>query len=267
MGKDGWLFYYETLNDFLHKDILSDDEIEEIALQLQAAEQLCNEHGIEFLFVVAPNKNSIYPQYMPYLGGRHNPQNNVQMLFERLEEKNVSALNLIEPLRSRESLLYHKMDSHWNDLGAAVANDEILRALNRDNELFEHDYFEHWDYIVVYDFEADLYTMLYPKGTRMDANVQFLREFTYEYYTPMHTIRQMTIRTVSDGGHGTALVYRDSFGDALYRFMAESFDKTIFRRNFVLSLDMALEYDVDTVIIVMAERSIAHFSSYFRIDQ
>ena len=257
-GQGGWLYYNSTVNDFLNKDVLSEAKIEGIADKLEKFQLECSEKEINFLFVAAPNKNTIYPEYMPYLGESYSDKGNMELLFEKLSEKEVSHINLKEAFQNKNEILYHKTDSHWNNLGAAKAADEILKALNHKEEKFFSGSYE-----ILRNFEGDLYRMLYPKGEEKDENVVFSRKNTYSYNEPIKGADSMTIKTSCEGKSGSLLVFRDSFGNALYPFLAESFNEAVFLRRTPYSPNVSEEYDVDTIIIVMAERNLSQFDKFF----
>ena len=65
VGKDDWLYYGETVNDFLNIGTLSNRGINNIKNNLEIINDYCNQNNVKFVFMVAPNKNSIYPEYMP----------------------------------------------------------------------------------------------------------------------------------------------------------------------------------------------------------
>ncbi|MBR1456343.1 MAG: hypothetical protein IJ594_04175, partial [Oscillospiraceae bacterium] len=64
LGREGWLYYSSTLDDYTGQ-ALSDAQLRRIAQNLAAIQAYVEARGARFLFTVAPNKNSLYPQYMP----------------------------------------------------------------------------------------------------------------------------------------------------------------------------------------------------------
>ena len=70
LGKDGWLFYRDTSDDYLHRSTLSDRSIQGIARTLKLMQEYALQQGTSFLFTVAPNKNSLTSasEMMPDIG-------------------------------------------------------------------------------------------------------------------------------------------------------------------------------------------------------
>ena len=256
-GKGGWLYYKSTVNDYRGTNILEDSDIEEIADKLLEFQEECTKNGAKFLFVLVPNKSSVYPEYMPDSGKAYSEKGNRTALFDAMKNRGVSYIDLKKAFDSEAEILYHKTDSHWNNLGAAIAADEILTALGHEAEDFAGG-----NYVRVNDFEGDLHRMLYPKSDEKDENIKFSRENTYSYDAPIRGADSMIIKTTCEGKSDNLLVFRDSFGNALYPFLAESFGKSVFLRKTPYTVDLAVENEADTVIIVMAERNLYRFSEF-----
>lgn len=62
------------------------------------------------------------------------------------------------------------------------------------------------------------------------------------------------ITTVNDSGTGSLVMYRDSFGNALLPFLADSFTNAYFSRGVPYRLIDLDEHDADVVIVERAER-------------
>lgn len=258
-GRDGWLFYEGALHDFTGKNLLSDDEIQEIADNIKAAQDYANSEGAEFVFVVAPNKMEIYGENMPYYCVESGEDGNYEHLMAALEERGVNYTDLKAELRSAAKAsalpIYHKLDSHWNNMGASIAYASIMEKIS----------FEAWDYsaaeYTVQDiFDGDLYRMLFPRGTKKDAQVVFDRENGFYYTSNFRGSDDLIITTANDGGRGSVLMFRDSFGSALYPFAANDFERAEVSR--VLPYDLTDAGSYDLIIMEIVERNIANLLEY-----
>ena len=95
LGNEDWLFYDSTKDDFM--GICADEErIAYGAANLALMEEYVHGLGAEFTFVIAPNKNSLYPQYMPDYLPQGNTSNAV-LLTEQLDALDV-AIQICLPL-------------------------------------------------------------------------------------------------------------------------------------------------------------------------
>lgn len=249
-GTDGWLYYKDSLNDYLGDEILSDRAVYNIARTLRLMQDYVEEGGRKFLFAVAPNKNSLYGEHMPYYDRvKVSGQKNIDKLRLALEEQGVHYVNLHELFESRDEVLYHPRDSHWNNKGAALAAEAILDALGK-----EHASYEDAAYEVRKDYVGDLDTMLFPLAVTPDEEIYYTDAFTYEYEGEVESNFDPDIRTVCADGGGSLLMYRDSFGNALLPFFAEEYERARFTRGIPYYLDDMIFCKADTVIVERAER-------------
>ncbi len=249
-GKDDFLFFKETIDDYMGKTTMTDEDINAAADFLFEMYTSAKENGSKFLFVCAPNKNSIYPEMMPsrYIADMEN--RNIDRLYSELDERGVPYIDLRPILTEAkaEQLIYHKRDTHWNSEGARIAIEAISEKLS-----LEIDDFSAYEKTQVSDFSGDLDTLLYP-GKKMydsDTAYDFTGKFayTYAYSNPM----DMKITTRGDG-KGKLLMFRDSFANAMIPFFASSCKETLFDRSSPYNIDRHESYKADYVIVEIAER-------------
>ena len=131
-GKSDFLYYTETLEDFTGSS-LENGKLLSAARNLALMQEYVNSCGGDFLFTVAPNKNSLYPEYMPsaYENGHENA--NAVRLEQLLSAAGVSYADLFSAIGAENRLLYYRTDSHWNSEGAALGADTLLSALGRES--------------------------------------------------------------------------------------------------------------------------------------
>lgn len=252
LGTDGWLYFADTLPDYAGLDPMSDRELFSAARNLSLMAEYCESQGARFLFTVAPNKNSLYPERMPGLTASCEPHD-----AERLEAElarwglNANYLDLFSLFRGQEETLYFKTDSHWNGKGAALAADEINRALGRSSGYFDS------PFVPEESHKGDLYDMLYPAGGGLEEDQVYGGELSFEYDAPIRSAENLTIMT-HGGGEGSLLMFRDSFGNNLYLYLADSFDAALFSRSMPYRLDLAAQREADYVVAELVERNLRY---------
>ena len=253
LGKDGWLFYEETLDDYQAVNTMTEREVWAAARSLWLMQEYCGEKGITFLFTVAPNKNSLYGEYMPARFAEGDAAaRNISRLAEALEDLDVFYVDLYAVLSAEDEVLYRKGDSHWNTRGASLAGDAILEALEVEFEPF---YAGSWS--TVYEEIGDLYEMVYPTGTELDEDQSYDRAFTFTYVNAIRSTGDNRILTTSEGKSGSLVMYRDSFGNTLHTYLAEAFGSALFSRITPYDFTLLDSQAADTVIVELAERSLA----------
>lgn len=254
LGRDGFLFFNESLDDYTGEAAMTDGEIAAAASALDDMARYCAAHSARFLFVCAPSKATVYADMLPSRISAAQ-ESDLDRLYAGLSRLGVEYVDLRPALaEAKESaLIYHKRDSHWNGRGAAAAFGAVMTALGRDVPEFGEFHAEH-------TFEGDLDRLLYPGEVRYDDNeVQDMTGryiFTSAYSTPM----DMTIASRGEGV-GRLLIFRDSFANALIPYLASSFSEARFERANPYRLDLlggigSGGFAADTVIVEIAERNL-----------
>ncbi len=252
LGRDGWLYYAGTLDNYTGTDPLSDGEIKAMAENLALMAEYCNSQGAKFLFTVAPNKNSLYPEHMPPLP-HTSGENGAEKLLAALEGR-VPCLNLFSLFKEQEETLYYAWDSHWNNKGAALAADAVNHALERDSAYFSGPFQPTEGHL------GDLYAMLYPSGTELENDTSYAG-LDFSYNTPFRAPDDLVIDT-SSTRDGSLLMFRDSFGNALYPYLADSFGSAYFSRAADYRLFLAGERHAGFVVVELVERNLRYLLQY-----
>ncbi|RKJ41220.1 hypothetical protein D7X94_05340 [Acutalibacter sp. 1XD8-33] len=261
LGKEGWLYYAETLDDYTGADSLSPRQTWCIARSLKLAQDYVQSQGAAFVFTVAPNKASIYPEYLPD-GLSPAPSEYSAPLAEVLQEQDVQYASLFEPLRTMSGRseqsrslngepLYFALDSHWTNRGAALAHDVLLEALGLPSE-------DAFGKAGGYQPShlGDLYEMLYPASLRLDLEFAFDPPLDFQYARPIRDVDDLTIETASASENGPLLMFRDSFGNALHSLMAESFSTALFSRAMPYNLERMESIGTEYVVVEIVERNL-----------
>jgi Carbohydrate esterase, sialic acid-specific acetylesterase/SGNH hydrolase-like domain, acetyltransferase AlgX len=126
VGNQGWLFSRRSIEDYRKEACSGVPDIEQLVLELHAIESIIAASGRRFFFTVAPDKSTIYPEFVGFV-----PQNEScnRSRYDRLLEAIAARplkgfVRLDELLRSAKksaALLYDTSQADWNNLGALVA--------------------------------------------------------------------------------------------------------------------------------------------------
>lgn len=250
LGSDGWLYYGGTLNDYTGTNLLSDREIYSAARNLALVKEYAESQGARFLFTVAPNKNSLYPENMPSVTV-FSRERNAARLAAALEKQGVAYLDLFSVIGGEKETLYFTQDSHWNSKGAALGADAVNAALGRTSSYYEG------PFIAQPVHSSDLYGMLFPTGTWLEDDQVYGGELVFEYEAPIRSAENLTIMTTKEGG-GSLLMFRDSFGNLLYPYLADSFGSALFSRSTDYRLDLIAQRAADCVVVELVERNLSY---------
>jgi alginate O-acetyltransferase complex protein AlgJ len=134
-GKDDFFFYADdgAMDDYVTAAPFTPGELEVWRRALQDTQDWLEQQGITYLFVIAPDKHVIYEENMPDTIHRlHEEWRFDQVARYLAEHSTVHVLNLRRPLIEAKATerVFHRTDTHWNDRGAFVGYDAIMRRLN-----------------------------------------------------------------------------------------------------------------------------------------
>jgi hypothetical protein len=265
-GKDGWYFFAgdRLLDDFRGLMPLTDQQIISWKENLVGTRDWLAKRGIHYLLVVVPNKQTIYPEYLPDYFQKAKGTTRLQQVTEYLKKNSdVEILDLRTEFFNAKSKgrLYDKTGTHWNDYGAFVGYRKIMHKISQwfPKEQFKFDFYFH-------DTMAErpggeLLRMLGLDKTIKEM-VPVLKERHYcaqpvELNLEINNFHKMQDTTPFVKGCKDAtlrvLVFRDSFFNRLEPFFSENFQQVVYVWQF---------YDQETV-----ERLIDYFHPHIIIEE
>ncbi len=228
-GTDGWLFYAGegSLALFQRAVELDPDRLDAWRTQLAERVGRLNSLGAGYAFTVAPDKHTIYGEYMPgYLHRGRNPSPHDQFMT-MATANDLPVIDLRPALMAGKpsGQLYMRDDTHWNARGAYVAYRALMARLGREAlDLGDG------DFDMRPNGPGDLARMALidrleqVPATRAQALPCEVREVE-RVNDPSG--KATLIRTRCEGAAGKLVLYRDSFGDALLPFFAASFGEVV----------------------------------------
>ena len=254
-GRNGWLYFADTLNDFLGENLLNERELYAVVHNLRLMQEYVNFHGGNFVVAIIPNKNSLYPENMPanYWVGLENNWSNLRSL---MIEHEISFVDFFELLGAVEERTYFKRDSHWTNYGAMLGNQGLM-------EFMERDFIDYTNvpYEIRRNHVGDLDEMLFPLAYILEDNIYFLDIMTYQHVTEVVDYMDNWIQTFNPNGTGSILMYRDSFGEYILPFTANEFEHAYFSRYVPYNLSEVEHLRPEQVVIQRVERNIFMFAN------
>jgi len=135
VGQEGFLFYAaeQSIDYFRNVKPFTEPELAQWREDLEQRRDWLAERGIRYLVVVAPDKETIYPEFMPPALRPVRSESRLDQLFADLRLRSQVEVVDLRPalMRAKASgRVYHKTDTHWNDAGALVASREIIAGLH-----------------------------------------------------------------------------------------------------------------------------------------
>lgn len=136
-GKDNWLFlgdaHDKTVSKLKLKITPKDSETEAIKSVFAEVANAGIFSDTKVVLVIAPNKSSIYPEYLPD-DIVPSPKKYNSFFLDKLSA--VNNLTVYDPtddmlaLKNTEGILYYRTDTHWNNKGAFLAYSGLSKLLD-----------------------------------------------------------------------------------------------------------------------------------------
>lgn len=276
MGRNDWLFFRgdSVIDDFANTRLFNSRELETWREALERKRDRLASERINYLFVVAPNKHTVYAEMLPAGIEKVGNTSRLDQLLSHLEKhSDLEILDLravLAETKGKYQRIYHRTDTHWNHIGASVATKAIVETLRTrfpQDELriaadpeFRWKSFPGGDLAVMLGLEQEL---------REDKPVPVWRGGPCrKRITPdLGDINIKTKRPPDAFKCAQAsrrmLTIHDSFGNALIPHLAENFSESLFLRPKPSTSPDKLQqllrhYKPDLVLEIKVERSLGH---------
>jgi alginate O-acetyltransferase complex protein AlgJ len=249
-GKDGWLFYADdgAMEDYVSAVPFSNEALEIWRTTLQDTQDWLEAQGITYLFVLAPDKHTIYEEMMPDTIRRLHDEWRFDRLAEYLREHStVHVLDLGPALVEAKAheRIFHRTDTHWNDRGAFVGYEQIMRRLGAMQPGLQPLPRAAFDAQTTMTQGRDLAAMLGLAAAMSEEDLTLAprqRRCARVVEESVRDSKGAAARYVTEcdkPGLPRAVIYRDSFTTTLIPFLSEHFSRAVY----------LWEHDVDPSLI------------------
>lgn len=269
IGKKGWLFYNnksdgDPTGNYQQNILVTDNDLTKIHKNITKIASFLDSLQIALLIVVTPDKQSIYPEFMPSNYVIKNPYgkgtrtDQVISCLRDSTQAHILDLRtvLLEKKDNSKFPLFYKLDSHWNAWGAFYGYKEIMNALSfksRD----ESDY----EAIQKKKESGDLALALSKKHWIEENNIQMNPNFdvnvSHENSTNIYGVSLIGTPLIYHNENAALpklLMLRDSYAIELCRFLPQHFRESILLSTHRFSKEFIRKERPDVVIIEICER-------------
>jgi hypothetical protein len=228
--------------------------------------------GAHFIFAIPPDKEIVYSDDLPSWLQPQGDHTRRKAFMDSLTGTEVDVLDLAPALLqarpeadAKGETLYLKGDTHWNSLGALYAALAILKHINQQFEGVRAQRID--DYRIIPYLKTTQYDLARQLGltlTDTEYNVEPLGGWTTTesctHETP--TAAEFCTYTKEDSTLPRLLVYTDSFGVGVRRFLAESFGRAVF-----VNWWPAGQYTHETFPLDFIEKEKPNIFLYIRLER
>jgi hypothetical protein len=266
IGKDGWLFYRpdgdRDLIAFRGMNPLSEEELTAWQTLLEKRNAWLASRGIPLLVVMPPDKQTIYPEYLPPEYERVRPQSRLDQLVERLRQTHspVQFLDLRSALLAAKptGILYHLTDTHWNDSGAFVGYRVIISAVKAMLPKWNIIPRTRDDFVKgpVHREIGDLARMMDMPDQYRDQGFELTGKIPFAIPADLMNRQAFVIQDLNDPKKPSLVFYHDSFGIGLAPMLGPHFGRIAYAYFYEMNPAFILKEKPDLVIDEFLERNL-----------
>ncbi|HEX6863342.1 MAG TPA: hypothetical protein VF414_11030, partial [Thermoanaerobaculia bacterium] len=135
---DDWCFLGKSRENFRGVRPVRAEELEDLVARLRERRDFLRAQGVGYLYVIIPDKETIYPERTPATWRKLGPTRLEQLLARLEREPDLPVLDLRPALLAAkaedapEDWLYTRLGTHWNGRGAYAAYRAIIERLRQD---------------------------------------------------------------------------------------------------------------------------------------
>lgn len=260
IGKNDWLYFdnHNSLLDAMGQAIISDIQIDKLVNSFGKNWQKMRQANIDYLLVIAADKSSIYPEFLPKyikVKKQHRIDKFILALKHKYPDFPIIDLRPILLKAKKNEIIYHKTDTHWNRRGAHYAYVEIINKLavkypNLKPNL-RNKFKDKSDHMI----NGDIAQIMNSKAQNIDYNLEpnFVKKYYYnvkisnKYRQKYHKAK---LFNNIDKSLPRIFIYKDSFFDNLDAFIAQHFSYSLLINEFPCDLDYNIikQHNPDIVI-------------------
>ena len=263
VGKNGWLFYTgnNAISDYQGLGLAKQKDLQQLQQSLDKINVDLQQQGITLIVVIAPNKESIYPQFMPVEIHVFRKKSRIDQFVDYMQlygETNIIDLRPVMQDASKSQQIYFKTDTHWNQYGAYLAYREIFSSLSKVYPALQAYQLSDYEITLGNKSTRDLVNILGISNIE-EADWNFLPKFFSDVKginIPLGN-RNVQLTFTSDQTLPSIVIFHDSFFLSLSHFFEPHFNKMVlvpYPNEEVWNLKWIDQLEPDIVIIELAER-------------
>jgi len=268
IGRNGWLFYKSeeasdgwSINDYRGIIPASQEQLFQSQNILQNMTNILTRKGITFMVIIAPSKHSVYDKYLPDNIKRLTNQTRLDQLLKYIKQNSSLSIFDYRMLLKTAELpypTYYLTGTHLNQYGAFIVSAQILRELKP--------IYPNLGSLELSDFILTTVDNTIDKRLAQWISMDDeMKDFDIEFTSKKRLLAVDAKKNYSSDGSTFSkeipnsnlpklLVFCDSFGISLVKFLSEFFGKSVFLCSQNFNYETIDKEKPDIVIWETAER-------------
>lgn len=135
-GRDDWMFcnYDNSIAYYCGSNLMSEQQMKDKLSLMQKLQNICDSRGVQLQFMIAPNKEQVYSEYMPTYTIENSYKRVPEFIDYVKRNSSVKIIYPIDELCAAKSTMstYYKYDTHWNHYGSFIATQALYKEMGLD---------------------------------------------------------------------------------------------------------------------------------------
>ncbi len=237
-GDNGFYFLGNSFSDVIKESkgisFFSESQLGVIANNIKRIDADCRRRGIKLYVAIAPNKHTVYGQCLPVIKSEHATK--LEQVISRMDRNQIRIIDLKEDFHNyRDKRLFYLHDTHWNSFGGFLGYRTLMEKIVRDFPCIKVLSINDFKFGTLPSESNDLTRMLSMKI----PEDRVVMEPKFECNAGREKCRlpipggykrnpdEYEFRFVSHTRPLKALIFRDSFFEAMMPFIKESFGESV----------------------------------------
>jgi hypothetical protein len=247
VGKDGWFYFdnYNSLLDAAGQATISDELVERGVEHFAKNWKMVQQQGMDYLLIIAADKASIYPEFLPdYIkpASPHRIDKFLTALTKKYPDFPVLDVRPILLKAKEKEKVYQETDTHWNRRGAHGAYVEMMKMLAKKDPRFVANSRKKFNDVAKDYIRGDISDIM---GTN-NSNLNYELEPKFkETITKLEAsdeekkiFHNVTIYSNDNKNLPRLFVYQDSYFGDLFRFVSGHFSYAFYTNQYPCDVDL-----------------------------
>lgn len=275
IGQEGWLYFdrQKTIDDYRGINPFTEDELLKIRENLRRKKEELEKQGIAFMIFVAPNKHTIYPEYLPDTIKQITDRTRLNQIAELAQDSGFTFIDPRDELLSEKTKnrVYLVTGTHWNEIGAFIGYQKLANQAKTIfpaiNPRLRTDYREE-----ILNIPGNDLARLLSLESEMEEDIPLLRSIkpltqeggSFAFKDPNDDPdKKVKVREIKNSPWPRVLFFGDSFMNALVQFVGETFSRSVFVQSYKMEPEIVAAEKPDLVVLEIVERELGSFLNLY----
>ncbi len=269
VSENNWLVYTggPSLDDIQNTNQFSQSELAQLTDRVKSLCSRMTNIGTRLIIMIPPNKNTIYPEFIPPVIQLMNKGSRLDQFMAAWENTATCKVVDLRDALFRAKLdnqVYFSTDTHWTDLGAFIGYQELAKMMKEDFPAIEVHELSDYEQIK-YQRTGDLAGKNFGSFKIEETAISLVPKYTVghlaRYYissSGMNTGAHNAIFTFTDNTDlPNAVIFYDSFFNVfLTPYLMDSFNTAYLLFSSGIDLELVEKTKPDFMIIEITERNL-----------